>query len=230
MAEQKKVILHGMWASPYVKRVELALKLKGIPYEYVEEDLSNKSDLLLEYNPVYKKVPVLVHDGKPISESNLIIEYIDETWKHGPQLLPQDPYKRAQLRFWVKFLQEPFETILVIIKTEGQAQEQAIKELHEKLALLENGMKEFFPNGNPCVDDNNVGLLEIACVVFFGAFKVHEEFIGIKLIDPEKFPLLFSWLLSITELQAVKELAPPHQKVVDLLHFIRQKALKSTAA
>ena len=31
MEEENKVTLHGMWANPYVKRVELALKEKGIP-------------------------------------------------------------------------------------------------------------------------------------------------------------------------------------------------------
>ena len=106
MAEQNKVILHGMWASPFVKRVELALKLKGIAYEYVEEDLANKSDLLLKYNPVYKKVPVLVHNGKAVSESVVILEFINETWKDGPKLLPDDPYKKSQARFWCKFIEE----------------------------------------------------------------------------------------------------------------------------
>ncbi|KAL6319102.1 hypothetical protein AAG906_001575 [Vitis piasezkii] len=69
MAEENQVKLHGIWASPYVKRVEMALKLKGIPCEYVEEDLRNKSQLLLQYNPVHKKVSVLIHNGKPIAES-----------------------------------------------------------------------------------------------------------------------------------------------------------------
>lgn len=59
---------------------------------------------MLKYNPVYKKVPVLVQNGKPIAESFVILEYIDETWKNGPLLLPKDPYKRAQVRLLISFL------------------------------------------------------------------------------------------------------------------------------
>lgn len=114
-----RVILHGMWASPYVKGVELALRVKGIPFEYIEEDLSNKSPALVNYNPIYKKVPVLIHNGKPISESLIIIQYIDETWKNNnPSLLPNDdPYKRAQIRFWVTFLHQQVTKILTQIST-----------------------------------------------------------------------------------------------------------------
>ncbi|KAB5521730.1 hypothetical protein DKX38_026049 [Salix brachista] len=55
--------------------------------------------MLLEMNPVYKKVPVLIHNGKLICESLIVVQYIDEVWNNKSPLLPSDPYQRAQSRF-----------------------------------------------------------------------------------------------------------------------------------
>ncbi|KAL0353895.1 UNVERIFIED_CONTAM: Glutathione S-transferase U23 [Sesamum angustifolium] len=98
------LILLGYNISMFAMRVRIALDEKGIEYEYREERLDNKSPLLLEMNPVHQKVPVLIHNGKPVSESLMILEYIDEVWKDKPSLLPSDPYQRAQARFWADLI------------------------------------------------------------------------------------------------------------------------------
>ena len=227
MGEANKVKLHGMWASPYVKRVELALKIKGIPFEYVEEDLQHKSEAVLKYNPIYKAVPILVHNNKPIIESVIIIDYIDQTWKNvGPPLLPQDPYKRARVRFWAHYLeQEFFETVNTVIKTSGEVQEKAIKKVFDGLKVLEDGIKEFFSDGASYASGETAGLLDIVMYALFGIHKAHEEVVGVKFIDSDKYPLVFSWVQTLCELAVEKDAAFPHDQMVAILQYVRQHGL-----
>lgn len=48
---------------------------------------------------------MLVHNGKPVAESLVILEYIDETWQENP-LLPKDPLEKSTARFWARFVDE----------------------------------------------------------------------------------------------------------------------------
>ncbi|KAK9925796.1 hypothetical protein M0R45_023061 [Rubus argutus] len=136
-----EVKLLGTTQSFPCARIQWALKLKGVEYEFIEEDLLNKSPLLLKYNPVHRKVPVLVHHDKPVAESLVILEYIDDTWKESP-LLPLDPYDRAMARFWAKFVDDKVVIgVWGAFTAQGEEKEKAIESALKPLAYLEEQIK-----------------------------------------------------------------------------------------
>ncbi|KAJ9141500.1 hypothetical protein P3X46_032033 [Hevea brasiliensis] len=202
----------GNSASFFCTIIEWALKLKGVEYEYLHEDLLNKSPVLLKYNPVHKKVPVLVHNGKPIAESLVILEYIDETWKHNP-LLPQDPYDRATARFWAKFADEKcligaFESFW----KGGEQKEKAIESALESFAFLEEQIK-----GKKFFSGEQIGYLDLAMGWIPHWLNVMEEVGGMKLVDAEKFPALHQWTHSFIEIPIIKQILPPRDLIVNYL-------------
>ncbi|KAG7964934.1 hypothetical protein I3843_09G198000 [Carya illinoinensis] len=223
MAEDHEVVVFGVWGSAYSRRVETALKLKGVPYKYIEEDLSKKSPSLLKYNPIHKKIPVLVHNGKPIVESLVILEYIDETWQEGyPLIMPKDPYQRALARFWAKFIDD--KCFPAIRKAcwgeEAQEREKAGEEAAELLKLLEKelGEKRFFGG-------ENIGMVDIAANVIGFSLGAYEEASGVKLMTREKFPKLCNWRDEfMSNSAAIKENIGPSRE--ELISFLRNYFLK----
>src|SRR5580692_193317 len=83
---------------PYVHRAAAMMHEKGVPFERRHIDLKAKPDWFLALSP-RGKVPVLRVDGRPLFESQAIIEFIDET--HPPSLMGSDPFERARQRAWV---------------------------------------------------------------------------------------------------------------------------------
>ncbi|XP_039039161.1 probable glutathione S-transferase [Hibiscus syriacus] len=206
MAEEVK--LFKTWSNIFGLRVVWALKLKGIEYEAIDEDLSNKSALLLQYNPVYKKVPVLVHNGKPVSESLLILEYIDETWNQNP-ILPEDPFERARQRFLAKFNEEKLlPTIWAIFTKEGKDREEAMAASVENLKFVEEELK-----GKKFFGSEKIGLADLVFGWMANLIGIFEEVIGLKIVD-ERYPLLLAWMQEFYELPVIKDTWPPHDKMI----------------
>ena len=84
--------LYGAIASPYVARVLMYAKIKGIDLPLSEAAGGNiKSPEYLKLNPI-GKMPTLDVDGKGIGESTIICDYLDDVYpqKSG---LPADPYR-----------------------------------------------------------------------------------------------------------------------------------------
>jgi glutathione S-transferase len=89
------------------QKVLITLAEKGVPYTTRDVDLFNNEQYRPEYLAINPKgvVPALVHDGKVITESTLICEYLDDTFPE-PRLIPTAPYDRALMRKWSKAVDE----------------------------------------------------------------------------------------------------------------------------
>jgi stringent starvation protein A len=93
------ITLYDADRCPYCARVRIALAEKGIEYETVEIDLSDRPSWLYEKNPL-GRVPVLETDDFVLSESAVINEYLEERYPEPP-LWPADARERALARLLV---------------------------------------------------------------------------------------------------------------------------------
>ena len=89
--------LFGAAVSPYVSRVLLAIRWKGLDIPLEDPPGGMKSPEFLAISP-YGKVPALdAGDGAVIVESEVIAEYLEDRFPERP-LLPADPLGRARSR------------------------------------------------------------------------------------------------------------------------------------
>jgi len=88
------------------QKVRIALAEKGL--EYREHLMTLRGD---QFDAGYMKlnpnavVPTLVHDGRPVIESSVILYYLDEAFP-DPALMPGDAHQRARARQFNKLVDE----------------------------------------------------------------------------------------------------------------------------
>ena len=93
--------------SSCAQKVRFALTEKGLDWEGAELDLRRGDQQRADYLKINPKgvVPALDHDGDIIVESNIILDYLNEAFPEPP-LLPESPLGRAQVRWWMKRLDD----------------------------------------------------------------------------------------------------------------------------
>jgi glutathione S-transferase len=100
--------LCGFAVSNYYNKVKLALLEKGIEFE---EELvwADRSPELIEKSPL-GKIPYIETDKGPISESQVIVEYLEDAYPQKP-LLPSDPFEAARVRHLIQFMELHLELV-----------------------------------------------------------------------------------------------------------------------
>lgn len=100
--------LYNAAQSTSSQRVRFVLHAKGLAFEEHRLDLFAGDQLqpgYLKLNP-NGLVPTLVHDGAPVIDSSVIMEYLEEVFPTGRTLVPADPLERARMRALLRFIDE----------------------------------------------------------------------------------------------------------------------------
>ncbi|WP_297512479.1 maleylacetoacetate isomerase [uncultured Caulobacter sp.] len=94
-----KLVLHSAKRASAPYRVRIGLNLKGLAYELRPVDLAANAHHQDDYRALNAQalVPTLEVDGRPLTQSLAILEWLDEV-SPEPALLPAAPYERAIVR------------------------------------------------------------------------------------------------------------------------------------
>jgi stringent starvation protein A len=171
---------------PYCARVRIVLAEKGVEFETVEIDLSDRPAWLYEKNPS-GRVPVLEEDDRPLPESAVIMEFLEERYPE-PALLPADPADRAFARLRIFRDDELTAPYYALRRGEDGAAERLDTALRGLDGVLD---------GRAFLGGADYGLADIALVPWILRAR---DMLGVSL---EPYPALAAWLATLEERPAI---------------------------
>jgi RNA polymerase-associated protein len=126
--------LYSGTTCPYSQRCRIVLFEKGMDFEVIDVDVSNKPDDLIELSPD-NRLPVLIERDLRLDISNIINEYIDERFPH-PQLMPADPVMRARARLFLYNFEEQLFSHIADVEKETKNAAKARAAIRDGLTMI----------------------------------------------------------------------------------------------
>jgi glutathione S-transferase len=185
---------------PFVQRAAIALDEKGVPFDRIDVDLSNKPAWFLAISPL-GKVPLLQVGDAVIFESAVILEYLEET--QPAPLHPADPLQRAEHRAWIEF----GSSILMDIWNFYTAMDEATFEakrrtLTDKFARLEQRLGE-----GPYFDGARFSLVDAAFGPVFRYFDAFDRIAAFGILADQ--PKLAAWRHALAQRPSIVRAVRP---------------------
>jgi stringent starvation protein A len=171
------ITLYDAGRCPYCARVRIALAEKGIEYETVEIDLSDRPSWLYEKNSL-GRVPVFEEGDFVLPESAVINEYLEGRYPEPP-LWPAELEERALAQLLVFRFDELSKPYYALRREEEGAADAFDSALARLDALLEE---------RPYLTGREFGLADVAYVPWI--LRARDR-MG---VDVARFPALGSWV------------------------------------
>lgn len=212
----KPVQIVGSYISPYVRKVLVALDLKGIAYEIDPIIPFMGDDRFSKLSPV-RRIPVLIDDRVSLPDSSVICEYLDDRYPE-PALYPRDVADRARAR-WLEefadtrmgevFIWRLFNQVTIKRFVWGEETDEEVlrttlqEEVPHVLDYLETQLPaEGFLFGAPSMAD-----IAIACVLRTAAFARFA-------VDPARWPRTDGLVERVLALDSLRKLRPFEEAMI----------------
>lgn len=222
---QTSSIANTLKSCPFVQRAWTVLEEKKIPYQYIEVNPYDKPASLLTLNP-RGLVPTLEYDAKPLYESTVICEFLEDAYPdHGPRLLPSDPYERARTRIWTDFC-----TSRIIpawhrfLQFQPASNEAGLKNVRDEfLAKLKEFAAEMHPSG-PFFLGSEPSLIDFVVAPWVVRLWVFDHFKGGSGIpeegkggdDEAVWGRLRKWKAAVEERPSIRDTTSERQKYLSI--------------
>jgi glutathione S-transferase len=191
---------------PYVQRAAIALHEKGVPFERITVDLTNKPDWFLALSPL-GKVPLLrVQEGNGavsvLFESSVICEYLEET-QASVRLHPDNPLERARHRAWMEFGSTILSDLWVLETTPepltfAGKRDQIVAKFDRLEAVLGDG---------PYFAGDRFSLVDAVYGPIFRYFDVFDTLVALNMF--ETLPKVGRWRMALSERPSVQSAVGP---------------------
>lgn len=157
--------LYSMPVSLYSAKVRLALAVKGLAVTEVEPPGGYRSEAYRRIVP-QGTIPALDHDGFILSESDAIIEYLDDIAPEVP-LLPSDARERARARALSRFVDMKVEpaarALFPFVGRDGADAPAAALDAALRVLEKQGDPRPFLSGAAPSLPD--FGCLPLFCVI-----------------------------------------------------------------
>jgi len=215
---------------PYVERSRIVLFEKRLAHDLEFIELSNKPAWFLEVSPM-GRVPVLLLDGRPVFESMVINELLNELHP-DPPLFPVDPIARAEARGWIVFCNDVVmpagsaAMLAVAGRGASDALDKALAQLRDAFGKLE---RKLVQTGGPYFLGKDFSLADASYAPFFRRWRMAEGWGEPASRILSSFPRVSAWAEAMLARPSVAE-AEPASLDAKSRRFYEERAAKMRAA
>lgn len=207
---QRSTQVIGSYLSPYVRKVLVALELKGIPYE-IDPIVPFLGDDRFSVLSPLRRIPVLIDDQITLADSSVICEYLEDRYPE-PALYPADIVARARAR-WLEefadsrmgevFIWRLFNQVAIKPFIWGEATDPAIvdKAVNEEIPAILDYLESLAP-----ADGFLFGAVSIADVAIACFFR-NAEFARYR-VDATRWPSTAAFVRRVLDLASFQTLKP----------------------